>query len=175
MRVADEDDAAAERVLHTRSGGVVDQPLPVHIEGVQAEIAALGVLAPIVAIGDHGPPPVGLHVAPQGGHLIGPSSGDRGDRAMLDPGGDIAEPGRRQGVHHLFGRQDGGDVDVVDRTVDKSVAHTAADEPRAVGPALGLERAEHRPGRWGRHPGRDRQAVRGLHSQAPAIRASSRS
>src|SRR5690606_20272360 len=104
VRVADEDDAAGQRV---------GDPLPGRV--VQAAVAAAGVLGPVGGEGHGGVAAVGGDVAAQAGDLVGPPVEDGGDGAVLDAGGNRAQPrGPERGLGAVRG-QGGGDVHVADR------------------------------------------------------------
>ncbi len=139
-RVADEADPgrlevgdAAEIVEHFPARRVGAQ-------GVDGEVAAGGILAPVLGIGDGGAAAVGGDVAPQRGDLDRRAADHRGDRAVGEAGGDGLDRALFEPRDHRLRRQAGGEVDVADFEPEQGVAHAAAD---IAGVALaGAERAQ---------------------------------
>ena len=97
------------------------------IQRVDGEIAARGVLCPILGEGDGGAAPIGGDITPQGGDLDGAILEDRGDCAVVDPGGHGADARAAAGGDHLGGHELGGTIHIGDRDAQQAVAHRPAD------------------------------------------------
>ena len=121
--------------------------------GVDGEVAARGVLPPVVGERDLGVAAVGALVAPERRDLVALAAGERGDGAVRDPArhGAGLDAGTLQQRQHALRRIGGADVDVGALAPEQSVAHAAADEAD-IG-ALGGKRVDHRAGGGRRHPG----------------------
>ncbi len=139
-RIADEADAP--RLQVGLASEIVDDVESQRIgeQRIDGEVAAGGVLAPVVGVGDGGAAAVGGDVASQGRHLDRLARHDGGDRAVGEPGRNRLDPGLAEPIHHLLRRQSGGEVDVADRKPEQRVADAAADIARVAVP--GAERRE---------------------------------
>ena len=107
-RVADEADPslrevglAAEIVEHLAGDRIGEQ-------GVDREVAAGGILAPVVRIGDGGSAAVGADVAPERRHLDRLAGDDRGDRAVGEAGRNRLDPSLAEPLHDLLRGETGG-------------------------------------------------------------------
>ena len=83
--------------------------------------------------------PVGFHVVAQCRDLVGRPIENRGDRAVVDAGGNRDDLRRPQTPYHLFRHQRRGDVDFVHGNAQQGIAHGAADDAR-----LAAVRRQHR-------------------------------
>ena len=128
-----------------------------HRQRVDGEVAAGGVLGPVVGEHDVGPAAMGLDVEAKRGDLemLGPHH--RRDGTVLDPRGERLDARRRQQLDDPLRRFMGGDIDIAHRKAEDRIAHAATDEARRA--AAGGERLHHRPGRGGGHPGFRRHAA----------------
>ena len=131
LRLAHEADAAGQQVGQA-SERVHHSAIRLGIERVHGEVAPRGVLLQAVREGDDGPPPVRLHVAAEGGDLVGRPVRDHGDRPMRLARGDGFQFRRLRERRHPFGPRIGGDVDVPSVPAHQRIAHAAADVERAV-------------------------------------------
>ena len=138
-RVADEAHPAGGEVGDT-PGRVVQASLRVEREGVDGEVAPLGIASEVAAETHHRVSPVGLHVLAQGRHLVRLAADDEGDGPVLDPRAHRLDPGGAGAGHHGLGPQRGGKVDVGDDGAQQRVAHAATDETRFL--ARRIERRE---------------------------------
>jgi hypothetical protein len=149
-----QDDPAGHRIGQAAAGGVVQGPVGLGVESVEAEVAPRRVLGPVGGEGHHGAAAVGLDVSAQGGDLERAALGHRGDGAVLDPRRHGAQPGGLDRGDGLLWGEPGGDVDVLVRpgAAEQGVAHAAADETGAVRAAGRLQRRHHRAGGTGGGP-----------------------
>ena len=85
-RVADEAHAPGLEVAEARLR-IVQGAVGVGVKCVDGQIAPRRVGQPVVGVGDHGAPPVGLEIAAQGGDFDGLRFGHGGHRTVLDAGG----------------------------------------------------------------------------------------
>jgi len=106
--------------------------MPVGVERVHGEVAALGVLLDLGRERDHGAAAIGFHIAAEGGDFVRHTIGHNRHGAVVNAGRDHFEPRVFRNVRDCFGRRVGGDVDVTNRLVQQGVAHAAADEQRLV-------------------------------------------
>ena len=141
----------------------------VGVERVDREIAPCRVFHPVVREGDFGVAAVGGDIAAQRGDLDVAAVADGGDRAVLEPGGNAANPRGIEPGDRLGGFERGGDVDISCRKPQHRVAHRAADvagvarsqrgdqlgQVGAPGPRGGGQRLRHR------SAGTSRAAARG--------------
>ena len=158
--IADEAHAAGVKVLEA-AGRVVEGAAGIEVQRVEGEVAALGIGDPVAGERDTRLAAQGLDVHAQGGDLIRAVARDGSDGAVVDSGGDRLQARRNQQGGDVGGDVGGGDVDIVDRTVEQRVTHTATDE--AHGGPLGGERRDYRAGFGRRHPRLGIDSSRGCH------------
>ena len=128
-RVADEAHPASGEVV--QAADIIVNPAPgVDRERVDGEIAPLRVGGEIASETHLGAAPVGLDILAQRSDLEMRAFEHQGHRAVLDPGGDRAQPGALGFFDDDFGRRGDGEIDIRDRLAEQSVAHGAADHPR---------------------------------------------
>ncbi len=84
-------------------------------ERVDREVAARGVLLPVVGEGDRRAAAIGRNVAAQGRDFERVAVADSGDRAMVDTGGDSLDLRRFQAPDDLVRLETCGEIDVADR------------------------------------------------------------
>ena len=151
--VADEADAAGFQI-GLPAEIVMERAVRRRAHGVDGEIAAGGILPPVVGESDLGVAAVGPLVAPERRDLVAVAACERRDGAVRDParqGAGLDLRVLQQGQHALR-RVGGADVDIVALAAEQRVAHAAAHEAD-VGAASG-ESVDHRAGARRRHPGR---------------------
>ena len=128
QRIADEAHAA---------GGEIVQPAEIIEDGavagrgeqrVHREIAAGGILAPVVGERHRRAAAVGRDIAAQRRHLDRPGRQHGGDGAVGEPGRHRLEPRRADARDHRVRRQAGREIDVGHRQPEQRIAHRAADE-----------------------------------------------
>ena len=131
---------------------IVDRAVGCRRQGVDGEIAPLGVGLPVAAEGDLGVAAIGLHILAQRGHLERMLVDNDGDGAVLDAGRHRLEAGGRDALDHFLRHRRGGDVDLMDGQIEQRIAHRAADYARFL--AVAVEHAEQARQRAAREPGR---------------------
>ena len=127
---------------------------------VDGEVAPLRVLLEIAAKAHLGEAAVSLDVLAQRRHFKGRSRDDDRHRAMFDAGGHAFQAGVARGRKDGVGQSGRGEVDLVRRQTEQSVAHGAADH--AGFRARLRESREQR-----REPGIVKQSLRRVHSKRP--------
>lgn len=147
--IADETHAAGFQIA--KPAGVIENFSVLRgVKGVDREIAAPGVLRPILRERHGGVPAEGLHIAPQARDLERFAADNRRDRSVLDAGGMRCNPRRAQPPHDLLRLKWRGDVDVGDGKTEQRIAHGTADEPG--GTVVARQRVDDRAGFARVHP-----------------------
>ena len=132
------------------AGIVVDRAVEIRRHRVHGEIPPRCVFRPVLGIGNHRMPPVGLDVAAQGGDLKRAVFGDRRHRSVIESGRDHMNIARLKQRHDVAGRRIGRDIQIHDFASEKSIANAPADESDR-GP-VGTQRVEQHARIVGLHP-----------------------
>ena len=141
QRVADESNVPALEVV--KAAEIVEDLARPRIGGqsVDGEVAARGVLLPVIGKGDRRAPAVGGNVATQRRHLNGMAIADRSNGPMINSCGNRLDPHLFEPLDDLFGTQACGKIDIVDRQTEQLVAYSTADVARQA--LVGTERIEY--------------------------------
>ena len=171
MRFIGEADTRITDEAHTARGEValaieriVERAVAIGVEGIEGEVAPVGVLQPIVGEGHDRATAVGLDVAAKRREFNTATLDDRGHRAVLQPRRHDFQTGRFEGTHNGLRRLVDGKVDVVDGALQHRVAHAAAHEARCN--AAPAQRVEQRPHLRRIHPGLRFETSAWLHDAA---------
>ena len=138
-RIADEAHPTASEILEA-AGIIKDLAVARRRQCVNGEIPSLGVGLPVASELDPGVASVGFYILAQRGDFERMPIDNDGDRAVLDTGRHVFEPGSRHPPYHFFWYSGGGHVDLRDRHVQQCVADGATDHTRLL--ALAIEHAE---------------------------------
>lgn len=98
------------------------------VKRVHGEVAPRSILLPVVSIGHFRMAAIAIDIAAQGGDFIALAVANRRDRAMGNAGGNSADIRLLQSLHHLFGRQGAGGINVIDHALQQRITHATADK-----------------------------------------------
>ena len=123
LGIADEADGPRREIIQTAKPIKQFTGQSIGIERIDGEIAACGIVLPILRKGYRGAASVGRNIMAQRGDFGRPAGQDGSDRAVINPGRDDFDGLRLEPPYDLARLKRGCDVDIFDRQPQQGIAH----------------------------------------------------